>query len=126
MSRLTSSFTCQLIFIIITILIIHHSFTLSLQTPNLHVQQIFPTLKNTSTLDCLHDHRTYHDRRIVFSSFIRYFLFVPCGRLATRQLFTAHLVYSIVWYRIVDVNSMLQLVNVAFQFMCIMSGSVET
>jgi len=42
------------------------------------------------------------------------------------SFFTAHLVYSIVWYRIVDVNSMLQLVNVAFQFMCIMSGSVET
>ena len=29
MSRLTSSFTCQLISVIITTLIIHHSFTLS-------------------------------------------------------------------------------------------------
>jgi len=44
MSRLTSSFTCQLISIIITTLIIHHSFTLSLQAQNLPFQQILPTL----------------------------------------------------------------------------------
>ena len=44
MSRLTSSFTCQLISIIITTLIIHHSFTLSLQAQNLPFQQIHPTL----------------------------------------------------------------------------------
>jgi len=44
LSRLTSSFTCQLISIIITSLIIHHSFTLSLQAQNLPFQQILPTL----------------------------------------------------------------------------------
>jgi len=38
MSRLTSSFTCQLISVIITTLIIHHSFTLSLQAQNLPFQ----------------------------------------------------------------------------------------
>ena len=41
-SRLTSSFTCQLISIIITTLVIHHSFTLSLQAQNLPFQQSFP------------------------------------------------------------------------------------
>ena len=42
MSRLTSSFTCQLIFVVT--LIIHHSSTLSLQAQNLPFQQILPTL----------------------------------------------------------------------------------
>jgi len=44
MSQLTFSFTCQLISITITTLIIHHSFTLSLQAQNLPFQQILPTL----------------------------------------------------------------------------------
>ena len=44
MSRLTSSFICQLISIIITTLIIRHSFNLSLQAENLPFQQILPTL----------------------------------------------------------------------------------
>jgi len=44
MSRLTSSFTYQLISIIITTLIIHHFFTLSLQAQNLPFYQILPTL----------------------------------------------------------------------------------
>jgi len=44
MSRLTSSFTCQLISTIITTLVIHYSFTLSLQAQNLPFQQILPTL----------------------------------------------------------------------------------
>ena len=43
MSRLTSSSTCQLVSLILA-LIIHHSFTLSLQAQNLPFQQIFPTL----------------------------------------------------------------------------------
>jgi len=43
-SRLTSLFTCQLISVIITTLIIHHSFTLSLQAQNLPFQQTLPTL----------------------------------------------------------------------------------
>ena len=55
MSRLTSSFTCQLISVIITTLIIHHSFTLSLQAQNLPFQQILPTLHFFYLPDCLHD-----------------------------------------------------------------------
>ena len=43
-SRLTSSVICQLISIITTTLIIHHSFTLSLQAQNLPFQQILSTL----------------------------------------------------------------------------------
>ena len=58
MSRLTSSFTCQLISIIITTLIIHHSFTLSLQAP---FQQILPTLDFFYLPDCLHDNGTGPD-----------------------------------------------------------------
>ena len=42
MSRLTSSFTCQLVSIIITTLIIHHSFILSPQAQNLFFQQSLP------------------------------------------------------------------------------------
>ena len=43
-SRFTSSFTSQLISIIIPTLVIHHSFTLSLQAQNLPFQQILPTV----------------------------------------------------------------------------------
>ena len=69
MSRLTSSLTCQLISIITT-LIIHHSFTLSLQAQNLPFQQILPNLDFFYLLDCLHDSgldRTYHAHRFTFS-----------------------------------------------------------
>jgi len=61
MSRLTSSFTCQLISITITTLIIHHSFSLSLQAQNLPFQQILPTLDFFYLPDCLHDNRTGPD-----------------------------------------------------------------
>ena len=61
MSRLTSSFTCQLISIIITTLIIHHSFTFSLQAQNLTFQQILPTLDFFYLPDCLHDNGTGPD-----------------------------------------------------------------
>jgi len=61
MFRLTSSFTCQLISIIITTLIIHHSFTLSLQAQNLPFQQILPTLDFFYLPDCLHDNGTGPD-----------------------------------------------------------------
>jgi len=61
MSRLTSSFTCQLISVIITTLIIHHSFTLSLQAQNLPFQQILTTLILLLHLDCFHDHETGPD-----------------------------------------------------------------
>ena len=57
-SRLTFSFTCQLISIIITTLIIHHSFTVSLQAQNLPFQQMLPTLDFFYLPDCLHDNGT--------------------------------------------------------------------
>jgi len=44
MSRLTSSVTCQLISVIITTLITHHFFTLSLKAQNLPFRQVLPTL----------------------------------------------------------------------------------
>jgi len=60
-SRLTSSFTSQLISIINTTLIIDHSFTLSLQAQNLPFQQILPTLDFFYLPDCLHDNGTGPD-----------------------------------------------------------------
>ena len=70
-SRLTSSFICQLSSIIITTLIIHHSFTLSLQVQNLPFQQTLPTLDFFYLPDCLRDNRTgpdrtYHAHRFIF------------------------------------------------------------
>jgi len=56
-----SSFTCQLISIIITTFIIHHYFALSLQAQNLPFQQILPTLDFFYLLDCLHDNGTGPD-----------------------------------------------------------------
>ena len=55
MSRLTSSFTCQLISVIIATLIVHHSFTLSLQAKPILLTVI---LLPPWGLDCLHDHVT--------------------------------------------------------------------
>ena len=57
--RFISSFTCQLISVIITTLIIYHSFTLSLQAQNLPFQQILPTLI-LLLLTILPLRRTYH------------------------------------------------------------------
>ena len=74
MSRLTSLLTCQLmiISIIITTLIIHHSFTLSLQAQNLPFQQILFTLDFFYLPGCLNFmttelDRTYHAHRFIFS-----------------------------------------------------------
>jgi len=66
MSRLTSSFICQVISVIITTLIIHHSFTLSLQAQNLPFQQILFTLDFFYLPDCLHDNGT-HAHCFIFS-----------------------------------------------------------
>jgi len=58
MSRLTFSFTCQLICVITTTLIIHHSFTPG-SKPTFSIN---PSHLNTSsTLDCFHDHGTGPD-----------------------------------------------------------------
>ena len=93
MSRLTSSFTYQLISIIITTLIIYHSFSLSLQTQNLPFQQILPTLIRLlpwTTFTIMEPDQTYHASRFIFSSFF-FFNFSVCSvwwtELATRQLF---------------------------------------
>ena len=65
MSRLTSSFSCHLISVIITTLIIHHSFTVSLQAQNLPFQQILPTLilLPWTAFTITGPDRTYHDGR---------------------------------------------------------------
>jgi len=48
---------------------IHHSFTLSLQTQNLPFLQILPTLDLFYLLDCLRDNGTgpYHAHQFIFS-----------------------------------------------------------
>ena len=84
MSRLTtSSFTCQLIFVIITTLSIHHSFT---SGSNLSFKQILQTLillLPWTAFTIMGPDRTYHASQFIFSSFFSIiFLFVPCGRLS--------------------------------------------
>ena len=59
MSRLTSSFTCQPILVIIATLSIHHDFTLSLKAQNLPFQKILPTLTFLLySFDCVQDNGT--------------------------------------------------------------------
>ena len=104
MSRLTSSFIGQPISVIITTVIIHHSFTLSLQAHNLPFQQILPTLDFFYLLDCLHDNGTGPD--LSHSSFYFWFhfllfLFVPSGGLSWLPVsFLVHVKYTLL-YRIV-------------------------
>jgi len=105
---LTSSFTFQLISIIITTLIIHHSFTLSLQAQTLPFQQILPTLNFFYLPDCLHDNGTGPDlscSSFYFSVSHFNFLFVPCGGLSWLPVsFLLHVKYTLS-YRIVRVNA---------------------
>jgi len=102
MSQLTSSFTCQLISVIITTLIIPHSVTAG-SKPTFSTN---PSKLNTSsTLDCLHDHRTGPDLSccdlLVFSLI---FLFVPCGGLSWLHVSFLHCTlntqYHIVVYQL--------------------------
>ena len=123
LSRFTSSSTYQHISLIIPALIIHHSFTLSLQAQNLLFQQILPTLDFFYLLDCLRImglDRTYHAHHFIFSfthifihqsgstkqrknehlTFI--FLFILCGRLSWLSVsFLLHVKYTLS-YRIVS------------------------
>ena len=101
MSRLTSSFTCQLISIIITLVIIHHSFTLSLQAQNLPFQQILPTLillLSWTAFTITGLDQTYHASRFIFRSFFFSLILFVCSvwwtKLATGQLFTPHSIVS--------------------------------
>jgi len=65
--------------IIIPTLVIHHSFTLSLQAQNLPFQQILPTLDFFYLLDCLTItglDRTYHVHHFIFSfTYLFFYLF---------------------------------------------------
>jgi len=65
-------FTSQLISVIIPTLVIHHSFTLSLQAQNLPYQQILFTVDFFYLLDCLTITglgRTYHAHHLFIFSF---------------------------------------------------------
>jgi len=70
LSRFTFSSTSQLISVIIHTLVIHHSFTLSVQAQNLPFQQILPTVEFFYLLDCLTItglDRTYHAHHFIFN-----------------------------------------------------------
>ena len=98
--RLTSSFTCQLISVIITTLIIHHSFTLSLQAQNLPFQQILPTVHFFYLLDCLTiTDWTGPTLTILFLvSHFNFFLFIPCDRLSWLPVsFLLHVKYTLLY-----------------------------
>ena len=81
MSRLTSSFTCKLIFVVITTLIIHHSFTPGWK-PTFSTN---PSHLNTSsTVDCLHDHGTGPDLPCFSGYFVvRFFSLIFIARQHT-------------------------------------------
>jgi len=101
MSRLTSSFTCQHISVIITTLIIHHSFTpgsnLPFSTNPSHLILLTWTAFTITGPD-----RTYRTSRFIFSLFFfsLIFLFVPCGGPSLLHVsFLLHYKYT-VSYRI--------------------------
>ena len=73
-------------------LVIHHSFTFSLQAQNLPFQQFLPTVDFFYLLGCLTIpgvDGTYHAHRFIFSFTFNFFCLFRVGKLATRQLFTA-------------------------------------
>jgi len=90
LSRLTSSSTCQPISLIIPTLVIHHSFTLSLQAQNLPFQQILPTLDFFCLLNCLHDNGTAPDTKLISLFLVSHynFLFIP-------SIFLVHVKYTL-------------------------------
>ena len=96
MSRLTSSFTCQLVSVIIPTFVIHHSFT---PGSNLPFQQILPTLillLPSSTFTIMGPDKTYHAYRYFFVRFSLIFLFVPCGGLSWLHIsFLLHVKYTL-------------------------------
>jgi len=101
-SRLTSSFTCQLIFIIITTLIIHHSFTPgskpTFSTNPSHLRLLLPTGLPSWQRDW-----TGPIMLIVLFLVSHFnFLFVPCGGLSWLPVsFLLHVKYTLS-YRIVS------------------------
>ena len=99
--RFTSSSTSQLISDIIPTLVIHHSFTLSLQAQNLSFQQILSTVDLFYLLDCLTI--TGPITLIILFLVLHFnFLFVPCGRLSWLPVsFLLHVKYTLS-YRIVS------------------------
>jgi len=105
MSRLTSLFTCQLISIIITTLIVHHSFTLSLYAQNLPFQQILPTLDFFLPTGLPSWQRDWTGPIMLIILFLVshcIFLFIPCGGLSWLPVsFLLHVKYTLS-YRIVS------------------------
>ena len=93
----------SLISVIIPALVIHHSFTLSVQAQNLPFQQILSTVDFFYLLDCLTItglDRTYHAHHLFLVSHFN-FLFIPCGRLSWLPVsFLLHVKYTLS-YRIV-------------------------
>ena len=84
----------QLISVIIPTLVIHHSFTLSLQAQNLPFQQILPTLDFFYLLDCL----TITGWTGPFILFlVSHFNFIiPCSRLSLLPVsFLLHVKYTL-------------------------------
>jgi len=75
--------------VIIPTLVIHHSFTLSLQAQNLPFQQIRPTIDSFYLLDCL----------ILFLVSHFNFLFIACGRLSWLPIsFLLHVKYTLSYH----------------------------
>ena len=90
---------CQLISIIITTLIIHHSFTLLLQAQNLPFQQILSTLDFFYLPDCLHDKLTtgldWTYQAIMLIVRFNFLFVLCCGRSWLPVSFLLHVKYTL-------------------------------
>ena len=99
-SRLTSSFTYQLMFIsiIITNLVIHHSFTLSLQAKTYLFNKSFPSSSISFTYRTAFVTTRLDGPIMLIVLFLVShfnFLFVPCGRLSWLPVsFLLHVKYT--------------------------------
>jgi len=96
-SRFTSSPTSQLISVITPTLVIHHSFTFSLQAQNLPFQQILPTVDFFYLLDCLTIIGPEPITLIILFLISHFkFLFISCSRLSWLPVsFLLHVKYRL-------------------------------
>ena len=128
--RLTSSFTCQLISIIITTLIIHHSFTRgskpTFSTNPSHLRLLLPTRLPSWQWDWIGPIMLI----ILFLVSHFNFLFIPCGRLSWLPVsFLLHVKYTVLYgvllYRIIKLINLTNDFCVAWMLNCLTSSQIN-
>jgi len=104
LSRFTSSSTCQPISLIIPAVIIHHSFTFSLQAQTYLFNKSFPPYDFFYLLDCIVIMGLTGPITLIILFLVSHFifLFIPCGGLSWLPVsFLLHVKYTLS-YRIVS------------------------